>query len=61
LKKFFLSHRQAHLTAFVAAYFLVDLAVFIQKKIQPRTLPFMCDPANYFYGPGVTFFNQCLH
>lgn len=39
MKKFFLSHKQAHLFAFFAAYFLVALALIIQKKFNLDPCP----------------------
>ncbi|MSQ80432.1 MAG: disulfide bond formation protein B [Candidatus Methylopumilus sp.] len=39
MKNFFLSHKQAHLIAFFAAYFLVALAIVIQKKFNLEPCP----------------------
>jgi disulfide bond formation protein DsbB len=55
LKKFFLSHRQAHLTAFVAAYFLVALAVFIQKKFNLEPCPLCVTQRIIFMVLGLLF------
>ena len=55
MKKFFLSHRQAHLTAFVAAYFLVALAVFIQKKFNLEPCPLCVTQRIIFMVLGLLF------
>ena len=55
MKKFFLSHRQAHLIAFIAAYFLVALAVFIQNKFNLEPCPLCVTQRIIFMVLGLLF------
>jgi len=55
LKKFFLSNKQAHLFAFFAAYFLVALAVIIQKKFNLEPCPLCITQRIIFMVLGLVF------
>jgi len=55
LKKFFLSHRQAHLIAFFAAYFLVALALIVQKKYNLEPCPLCITQRIIFMVLGLLF------
>jgi len=55
LKKFFLSHRQAHLIAFFAAYFLVALALVVQKKYNLEPCPLCITQRIIFMVLGLLF------
>ena len=55
MKKFFLSHRQAHLIAFFAAYFLVALALVVQKKYNLEPCPLCITQRIIFMVLGLLF------
>ena len=55
MKKFFLSHRQAHLIAFFAAYFLVALALIVQKKYNLEPCPLCITQRIIFMVLGLLF------
>ena len=55
MKKFFLSHRQAYLIGFFAAYFLVALALIIQKKYNLEPCPLCITQRIIFMVLGLLF------
>ena len=55
MKKFFLSHRQAYLIGFFATYFLVALALIIQKKYNLEPCPLCITQRIIFMVLGLLF------